>query len=419
MNIYIVIAVALILSAFFSGMEIAFVSSSKLRFELDHQKKGLLSRLLALFYSHKDQFITTMVVGNNIVLVIYSMKMADLLDPYLTQVLYNPVLVVLVQTLAATIIVLFVGEFIPKTVFRGNANQWIKVFSPLLSLFYIILYPLSKFTTLISSLLLRMFHIKKADKNTQLNKVDLDYLVNDSIEQAKSPDEVDNDVRIFHNALDFSNVKLRDCIVPRTEIVALDVATTTIEDLKEAFINTGFSKILIFNESVDNIIGYFHSSDLFRRPTDWREHIRVLPVVPETMAASKLMDTFMAEKKSIAVVVDEFGGTAGIVTLEDIMEEIFGEIEDEHDTVNVVMKKTSANEYLFSGRAEIDAINQSFELDLPESDDYMTVAGLILHYYEKFPKLNDIITVENFQFKVLLATNNRIEMVKLTMRSER
>lgn len=396
-------------------MEIAFVSSSKLRFELDNQKKGLLARILSLFYNHRDHFITTMVVGNNIVLVVYSMKMADLLEPYLNLLHLSSVLMVLIQTLVATIIVLFFGEFIPKTVFRGNPNQWIKVFSPLLSLFYIVLYPLSKLTTLISNLLLKLFHIKQKEKKTELNKVDLDYLVTDSLEQATSPDEIDNDMRIFHNALDFSEVKLRDCIVPRTEIVALDVETASIDDLKEAFINTGFSKILIYSENVDNIIGYFHSSDLFRHPTDWREHIRKLPVVPETMAASKLMDTFMKEKKSIAVVVDEFGGTAGIVSLEDIMEEIFGEIEDEHDTVNVVMRKISDKEYMLSGRAEIDAINQTLELDMPESDDYMTVAGMILHYYEKFPKLNDIIIIDCWQFKVLQATNNRIEMVKLTL----
>ncbi|MDO4191348.1 MAG: hemolysin family protein [Bacteroidales bacterium] len=408
-----IIIIALLLSAFFSGMEIAFVSSNKLRFELDNQKKTFLSRLLSLFYNHRDHFITTMVVGNNIVLVIYSMKMAELLEPYLIRLNLSSILIVLIQTLIATIIVLFFGEFLPKTVFRGNPNMWIKVFSPILSLFYILLYPIAKFTTSLSNLMLKMLHIESKEKNAPLNKVDLDYLVQDSIEQASSPDEIDNDVRIFHNALDFSNVKLRDCIVPRTEIIALDINTATIDELKEAFVNTGFSKILIYNEDIDNIIGYFHSSDLFRHPTDWREHIRNLPTVPETMAASKLMDTFMKEKKSIAVILDEFGGTAGIVTMEDIMEEIFGEIEDEHDMVNVVMKKISDTEYMFSGRVEIDAINQTYELDLPVSDDYLTVAGMILHHYEKFPKINEVITIDHWQFKVIQATNNRIEMVKL------
>lgn len=414
-DLIISIVVSLLLSAFFSGMEIAFVSSNKLRFELDNQKKTFTSRLLSLFYGHREQFIATMLVGNNIVLVVYSIGMADILAPAFNRFIPNTFIITLLQTIVVTIIVLLVGEFLPKTVFKGNPNSWIKVFSPLLGLFYVLLYPIARLASLLSMGMLKLLRVNIGKKEEQKpNKTDLDFLVNKSIENT-AQEEIENDVRIFQNALDFSNVRLRDCIVPRTEIVAVDVNTGTIEDIKQAFIDTGFSKILVYNDSIDNIIGYIHSSDLFKHPANWKECLRQMPIVPETMAANKLLDVFTKEKKSIAVVVDEFGGTAGIVTLEDIMEEIFGEIEDEHDTNKIVMNRLSNNEFMLSGRAEIDSVNRQFDLNLPESDEYLTVAGLILHFYEKFPKLNDVITIEKWHFKVLQATNNRIEMVKLTV----
>ena len=414
-DLIISIVVSLLLSAFFSGMEIAFVSSNKLRFELDNQKKTFTSRLLSLFYGHREQFIATMLVGNNIVLVVYSIGMADILAPVFNRFIPNTFIITLLQTIVVTIIVLLVGEFLPKTVFKGNPNSWIKVFSPLLGLFYVLLYPIARLASLLSMGMLKLLRVNIGKKEEQKpNKTDLDFLVNKSIENT-AQEEIENDVRIFQNALEFSNVRLRDCIVPRTEIVAVDVNTGTIEDIKQAFIDTGFSKILVYNDSIDNIIGYIHSSDLFKHPANWKECLRQMPIVPETMAANKLLDVFTKEKKSIAVVVDEFGGTAGIVTLEDIMEEIFGEIEDEHDTNKIVMNRLSNNEFMLSGRAEIDSVNRQFDLNLPESDEYLTVAGLILHFYEKFPKLNDVITIEKWHFKVLQATNNRIEMVKLTV----
>ena len=416
MMIYWIIAISLLFSAFFSGMEIAFLSSNKLRFELDKKRQGLTSSIITIFYNNSEQFIATMLVGNNIALVIYGIEMADLLSPMLRLFMSNDFAINIVQTVIATIIVLFTGEFLPKTIFRINPNVWLTIFSPLLWLCYVLLYPIARFSTFLSVKLLQLFKVKVVDKGEkqELGKVDLDYWVNDSFEHADNQEEVENEVKIFQNALDFSSVKLRDCIVPRTEIVSLNY-TCSLEELRNTFIETGFSKIPIYKDNIDNIIGYFHSSDLFKQPADWHDYLRPIAIVPETMAANKLMNMFMQEKRSMALVVDEFGGTAGIVTLEDIMEEIFGEIEDEHDNKEYVAKQVSDNEYVLSGRLEIDQVNSLFDLDLPDSDNYVTVAGFILHHYEQFPKLNDTIRISDWTFKILQAHNNRIDLVKLTI----
>ena len=344
MMIYWIIAISLLFSAFFSGMEIAFLSSNKLRFELDKKRQGLTSSIITIFYNNSEQFIATMLVGNNIALVIYGIEMADLLSPMLRLFISNDFAVNILQTIIATIIVLFTGEFLPKTIFRINPNVWLTIFSPLLWLCYVLLYPIARFSTFLSVKLLQLFKVKVVDKGEkqELGKVDLDYWVNDSFEHADNQEEVENEVKIFQNALDFSSVKLRDCIVPRTEIVSLSY-TCSLEELRNTFIETGFSKIPIYKDNIDNIIGYFHSSDLFKQPADWHDYLRPIAIVPETMAANKLMNMFMQEKRSMALVVDEFGGTAGIVTLEDIMEEIFGEIEDEHDNKEYVAKQVSDN----------------------------------------------------------------------------
>lgn len=413
---YVVIVISLAFSAFFSGMEIAFLSSNKLRFELDKKKRSLTSRILNIFYNDPEQYVSTLLVGNNIALVIYGIEMAEILSPVFALWIDSALLINLLQTIAATIIVLFTGEFLPKTIFRVNPNLWLQVFAPLLWLCYVLLYPIARFTTRISMGLLRLFHVKirPKEKSNQLGIVDLDYWINDVYEHADNQEEVKNEVTIFQNALDFSSVKLRDCIVPRTEVVALDYEST-LEELTSTLVETGFSKIPIYKESIDNVVGYFHSSDLFSQPHDWHECIRPISIVPETMAANKLMDIFMHGKRSIAVVVDEFGGTAGIVTLEDIMEEIFGEIEDEHDNREYTAKKISDSEYVLSGRLEIDNLNEEFGLGLPESDDYVTLAGFILHHYETFPKQNETIRIEKWTFKVLQAHNNRIDLVKMTV----
>src|SRR5574344_107067 len=414
---WIIILISLLCSAFFSGMEIAFVSSNKLRFELDKKNKTLTAPILNVFYQHPQQYISTMLVGNNIALVIYGIKMAAILNPVICLVTSNEILITLTQTIIATIIVLFTGEFIPKTVFRFNPNLWLRIFSPVLIVCYGALYPIARIATILSVWILRLFkvNIGNSSENVSISKVDLDYLVNETVENADKSEDIDNEVKIFQNALDFSSVKLRDCIVPRTEIIALNAATTTMEEITNTFVETGLSKILIYKESIDDIIGYVHSSDLFKNQTSWKENLRTMPIVPETMAANKLMDIFMRKKKSIAVVVDEFGGTAGIVTLEDIMEEIFGEIKDEHDTKEYVAKKINDKEFILSGRLEIDEINEQFDLHLPESDDYLTIAGFIMYNYQKIPRQNDVIHIDDYTFRIIKARNNRVELVKMSL----
>ena len=408
------ILISLAFSAFFSGMEIAFISSNKLRFELDKKEKSLTSKILDIFYRNPHQFISTMLVGNNIALVVYGLQMAIILEPLIARVVNNEALIVLTQSIISTILILFTGEFIPKTVFKLNPNFSLTLFSVPLLIIYVVLYPVSKFSSLLSFLILKIAGVKNVTGSTQraLGKVDLDYFIQQSIEDAPQNSDMDTEVKIFQNALDFSNVRLRDCIVPRTEIVACDTSAT-IEELRSKFIETGLSKILVYNENIDDIIGYIHSSELFKNPEDWTQHIRSVSIVPETMAANKLMKLLMQEKKSLAVVVDEFGGTSGIVTLEDLVEEIFGEIEDEHDMKSHVAKKVSDNEYLLSGRMEIDTLNEMFGLDLPESDDYVTIAGFILHFYQKFPKLNETVQIDKYSFKIIKVTATKIELVRM------
>ena len=408
------ILLTLLFSAFFSGLEIAFVTSNKLRFELDKKQRNLTSSILSVFYRNPQQFISTMLVGNNICLVIYGLLMAQVMTPWLS-FMGSQFLITLTQTILATIIVLFTGDFLPKTIFRVNPNLFLRFFSWLLLIFYFILYPISRFSTWISIKALRLFGLKisSTTKENVFSRIDLNYLLQESFENPESEKELENEVKIFQNALDFSKVKLRDCFVPRTEIVALDYESN-IEALKEAFIETGFSKIPIFKGDVDNIIGYIHSSEMFEHQKDWKKQINQIPIVPENMAAQKLMKMFLTQKKSIAVVVDEFGGTAGIVTLEDIMEEIFGEIEDEHDVQDYIAEKTGENEYLFSGRLEVETINSRFNLNLPESDDYETIAGFVLHNHQHFPKMNEVVRIDRFSIKCMKVTNNRIELVKVT-----
>jgi CBS domain containing-hemolysin-like protein len=396
-------------------MEIAFVSSNKLRFELDKKQRSLASSILSVFYRNPQQYISTMLVGNNICLVIYGLMMADLLTPGLS-FLGNQFIITLVQTILATIIVLITGEFVPKTIFRVNPNLWLKLFSWLLMFFYVILYPISSFSTWASVKLMKLSGVgfnSSAQENV-FSRIDLNYLIQESFENKETEKEFDNEVKIFQNALDFSKVRLRDCSLPRTEIIALEY-NTDVEVLKQTFIETGLSKIPIYKNDIDNIIGYIHSSEMFEHQKDWRKYINQIPIVPENMAAQKLMKLLMLQKKSIAVVVDEFGGTAGIVTLEDIIEEIFGEIEDEHDVRDYTAEQTAENEYLFSGRLEVKTANQKFGLNIPESDEYETIAGFILHHHQHFPKLNEVIRIDNFNIKCIKVTNNRIELVRISL----
>ena len=414
MEILFNILISLAFSAFFSGMEISYVSANKLRLELDKKDKSLTSKILDVFFHNPNQFISTMLVGNNIALVVYGLQMAILLEPWIAHFVDQEALIVLIQSIISTILILFTGEFIPKTIFKIDPNFFLRLFAVPLYIIYMVLYPVSKFSSLLSFLILKLAGVKNLKDSGvyTLGKVDLDYFIQQSIEDAPQDSDMDTEVKIFQNALEFSNVKVRDCIVPRTEIVACDKNVTT-DELRSRFIETGLSKILIYDDNIDNIIGYIHSSELFKHPDHWLEQLCKVSIVPETMAANKLMRVLMQEKKSLAVVVDEFGGTSGIVTLEDLVEEIFGEIEDEHDMKREVARKISENEYLLSGRMEIDAINEMFGLDLPESDDYVTIAGLILHYYQKFPKLNESIEYGKYTFKIVKATATKIELVRM------
>ena len=414
MNIYISLIITMVFSAFFSGVEIAFVSVDKLRFEME-RKGGITSRILSIFFKNPNEFISTMLVGNNIALVIYGILMAQIIgDNLLAGWITNHFVMVLVQTVISTLIILVTGEFLPKTLFKINPNLALNVCAVPLFICYVVLYPISKFSSGVSYLFLRLFGMKvnKEASAKAFGKVDLDYFVQSSIDNAESEETLDTEVKIFQNALDFSAVKIRDCIVPRTEVVAVAL-DTSLEELKGRFVESGISKIIVYDGNIDNVVGYIHSSEMFRSPKDWRDHVKEVPIVPETMAAHKLMKLFMQQKKTIAVVVDEFGGTSGIVSLEDLVEEIFGDIEDEHDNTSYICKQIGEHEYVLSARLEIEKVNETFNLELPESDDYLTVGGLILNQYQSFPKLHELVSVGKYQFKIIKVTATKIELVRL------
>lgn len=415
--------VAMLFSAFFSGMEIAFVSSNRLLAEMDREKNGLSQKAISVFYQHPNNFVSTMLVGNNIALVIYGILFARIFDSTLFQPFSDGIRVT-ADTLLSTIIVLFTGEFLPKTIFKNTPNTMLTFFAIPAYVCYVVLYPISRLATLLSKGLLRLVGIRmnKQSEGREFTKVDLDYLVQTSIDNAEDEDEIGEEVKIFQNALDFSETKIRDCMVPRTEIDAVE-DTATIGALMQTFIESGHSKIIVYHEDIDHIVGYVHSSDMFRlNPSETlnsplstlhSQLIREISFVPETMLASRLMGVLMQQKRSLAIVVDEFGGTSGLVSLEDIMEEITGEIEDEHDNSTHVAKQLSDHEYILSARLEIGKINEMFDLELPESDEYITLGGLILHEYQSFPKLNEIIKIGDYEFKIVKNSATKIELVRL------
>ena len=414
MDIIIYVLITMAFSAFFSGMEIAFVSVDKLRFEME-KKPGLVSAIISYFMRNPNNFISTMLVGNNIALVIYGIFMAQIIeDQLLSGLITNEFALVLVQTIISTLIILVTGEFLPKTLFKINPNLMLRVCAVPIFICYVVLFPVSKFASALSSAFLRLLGMKvnKEVSDRAFTKVDLDYFVQSGIENADNEEELDAEVKIFQNALDFSTIKIRDCIVPRTEVVAVDV-TTSLEELKNLFVESGISKIIVYDGNIDNVVGYIHSSEMFQTQSEWRGHVKDVPIVPETMAAHKLMKLFMQQKRTIAVVVDEFGGTAGIVSLEDLVEEIFGDIEDEHDNTSYICKQINDHEYALSARLEIEKVNEMFDLDLPESDGYLTVGGLILNSYQSFPKLHEIVTIGKYQFKIIKVATTKIELVRL------
>lgn len=399
-------------SAFFSGMEIAFVSSNRMLAEVNKDEESITHRIISFFYRHSNTYINTMLVGNNIALVIYGILIARLFDS--TIFANQPeAFRVTADTIISTIIVLFTGEYLPKTIFKNNANTLLTFFAIPAWLAFVILYPVSRFCTLISRGMLRMLGVSvgKSSEREEFTKVDLDYLVNDNDNGNANPSD-GRDLKLFQNALDLSDTKVRDCMIPRTEITSIE-RNATVEELRQKFVESGRSKVIVYKDDIDHIIGYIHSSELFKIKREWQSHVHHIPFVPETMAARKLMENLLAQKTSLAVVVDEFGGTSGLVALEDIVEEIIGEVEDEHDINNFECRQTADGGYLISARMEIERVNETLGINLPENDDYKTVGGLILARHQSFPRLNEEIEFDGWKCKILKNTKTKIELVKI------
>jgi CBS domain containing-hemolysin-like protein len=416
MNNWIIILIAVLVSAFFAGMEIAFVSSNKLRIELDRKQGVFGSGIVKIFTANPGQYIATMLIGNNIGLVVYGIIISKILSPFLHSFAGSDVIILILQTLISTAIILFVAEFLPKTVFLINPNFFLKSLSLPTIFFFWLFYPVSKFTFVVSNYLIRIFSGMKesesSHENVVFSKVDLDHFVNLSKQSNEEAEANHHNMKIFRNALDFSNVKLRECMVPRTEIDAIEINSSIVQ-LREKFIETRHSRILIYEGTIDHITGYFELKDLYKNPADIKSEIKKLTIVPESMPANKLLKLFADEKRNVALVVDEFGGTSGMVTLEDVLEEIVGDIEDEHDTNELIEKIVNDNEYIFSGRLETDYLNEKYHLNLPEKDDYETLAGMILFYHGSIPKPDDIIRIGKIVVKVMKVTATRLDLVNL------
>ncbi len=419
MQLIVPIAITLLFSALFSGLEIAFVSSNKLKIEVDKSKDQLQARILSLFLRKQSHFIAAMLLGNNIALVIYGIYSVRVLNEPLMQILPDgpgsEALLLIIQTILSTLVILVLAEFLPKVLFRINPNKTLTFFAIPVFIIYILIYPLVLLFIGLSELILRLiFRIRITRPNYTFSTTDLDYYLLESAVLQPDEREEMQEIQMFQNVRDLNNIKLRECMVPRNEILAID-ASESIENLRSFFVETGHSKIPVFQDSVDNIIGYAHLYDLFRKPASIGEIIKPVMIVPETMPANKLLNQFIAERKSVAIVVDEFGGTAGMLTIEDVIEEIFGEINDEFDVEEQVDQKISEDEYLLSGRLEIDFLNEKYALNLQKTDDYETLAGYIIHHHQNIPSANDEIVIEGFHFTILQATDTRIEQVLLRL----
>jgi CBS domain containing-hemolysin-like protein len=409
---YLIILVSLVFSAFFSGMELAYLSSNRLKIELDKAKGTINSKIISVFYSNESNMITLLLLGNNISLVLFGLASSEILNPILSPVIENQVLMVVTQTVLSTLLVLFVAEFLPKALVQINPNKFLNLGSGILFIIYVLLYLPSQFILFISNSLLRLSgtKIKKSDKI--FNKVDLEHFIQEINTKIPSEANIGNEIQILQNALDFSKVKARDCMIPRTEIVSVDVEET-IEELSKIFISSGLSKIVVYRDSIDNIIGYVHSFEMFKKPKSIKQILMPISFVPEAIPGSELLEQFAKQSGNISVVVDEYGGTAGLITIEDIIEEIFGEIEDEHDKDDWIEEKISDSEYLFSGRVEIAYLNKSFEMDIPESEEYETLGGLIIHKLENIPNEGSVIEIKNKTFLVEKVSDRKIELVRI------
>ena len=407
----IIILSSILLSAFFSGMEIAFVSSNKMHLELEKKKDTLLAKVLKRLTQKPSKFITTMLVGNNISLVIYGYFMGDLLMGLFGDYIQNEFLLLLTQTFISTIVILVTAEFLPKAVFRIYANESMNLFAFPAYFFFLIFYVISRFITALSDFFLRIFFNAREDQvQLAFTKAELGHYIDEQLESAE--DQVDSEIQIFQNALDFHNVKAREAMIPRTEIVAVEVHDST-NNLKQLFMDTGLSKIMVYNNSLDDIIGYAHFFDLFKKPKNIRSILLPIEIVPETMMIHDILNDLILKSKSVAIVLDEYGGTSGLITIEDIIEELFGDIEDEHDSFNLLEEKVNDREFKFSTRLEVDNINEEYGLNLAEDSTYETLGGLIVNHTENIPSTGEIIEIDNYRFTILKVTASKIEEVYL------
>jgi magnesium and cobalt exporter, CNNM family len=403
---------AVFFSAFFSGMEIAFVSANKLKIELDKKQGGLPAKILSSFIQNPAKFISAMLLGNNIALVIYGMLMAKILEPIIFQFTNSEVVVLLIQTLLSTLFVLFFAEFLPKALLRINPNRTLTIAAVPLKIVYIIIYPFNYLTIGLSNFILRLFKIDTSDSNMAFSKIDLEHFVMDIQDRQEEGEEIEHEIQIFKNALDFSEVKARECMIHRTEIIAMNVEES-IENLREKFLETGLSKILIYRDNIDHIIGYTHSLELFKKPETIKSILLPVAIIPESMPANEILKQFIKLRRSMAVVVDEFGGTSGLITMEDIVEEIFGEIEDEYDIEELVDIQINETTFQFSAKTEIDYINEKYKLSLPESEDYETLGGFVINIHESIPEKDEVILFKNYSLTINEVSENKIELITI------
>ena len=410
---YIYIFLTLIFSAFFSGMEIAFLSANKLKIELDKKEGTISGKILSNFLKQPSRFIGTMLVGNNISLVIYGILMARLLEPVFFRVTNSEFIVLMCQTLVSTIIILVSAEFLPKRIFRLAPNHFLNwLCIPLFIIYHILWIPMILIIGLSEAVLKSILKVNFSENDVTFGRIDLDEYIKEISSDAERKGEKDSEIQIFQNALEFSKIKVRECMVPRTDIEAIDLEES-VEELSKKFIETGLSKVLIYKESIDNIIGYVHSFELFKKPENIKSVLRPISIIPETMLVNEVLETFIKKQKNIAVVVDEFGGTSGMLTIEDVVEEIFGDIEDEHDIEDTVERSLADNTFEFSARLEIDYLNEKYKLDFPESDNYETLAGFIIDFSETIPEEKEVINIDKWSFEILKVLDNRIDLIKV------
>lgn len=411
----IITIIAVAFSGLFSGSEIAFVQSSKVRMEIDAARGGLVDKIIKGFSHHEDMFISTLLVGNNVVLVIYGISFSAIVNPIFEQWFSNnEALTLICNTVCSTTVILLLGEFLPKTTFRINPNFMMRILAFPLYFIYLVLYPISWFVSVISKGLMKLFGLDSAEEDkARLTMDELDDYIQQSIEDREAGECVENEVKIFRKAIDFKDTQISECMIPRNEIVSVPLMGTTHEKLIKVFTATGLSKVVVYREDIDDVVGYIHISEMFNTGADWKRKLKPVIFTPETMLANKMMTRMMNEKRTLAMVVDEFGGTAGLVTLEDIVEEIFGEIEDEHDVKRLVARTMSDGSYEFSGRVEISAVNEDFGLEIKESEDYHTLSGYILESLQALPKQGDSFEIDNLKFTIEKMSATRIELVRV------